>query len=68
MHCDRLGPNNRNTCAEQRERTSFLRSLLFLDAGMYLYPNLTLRVLNWAEPDLAELMANEYGYAGTPPR
>jgi hypothetical protein len=64
MNCDRLGPNKRHICEEQRDRNSFLRSLLFLDAGMYLYPNLTLRVLNWAEPDLAELMANEYGYAG----
>lgn len=59
---DRSGPSKRQLREELRHRHSFLRAILFLDAGMRLCPNLTLRLLNRTEPELAQLMAKEYGY------
>jgi hypothetical protein len=45
---------------EQADRAAFLRILLLLDTPMLLFPNLTLRLLSWADPDLAALMGRAY--------
>jgi hypothetical protein len=45
---------------DQQRRTEFPRVLLFLDASMWLCPNLTLRLLLWADPALAAHMASNY--------
>lgn len=60
MNGNRLETYERPTLQDRRDRASLLRSVLFLDAGMWVFPNLTLRLLNWAEPDLAQIMARDY--------